>query len=91
MQNERKVLDGWLGSAEDGGSASVGDRTRETLLNALERVRQSLWVDRGILMPPYSELLNTWEYASDVRRALLASLDAVVKAAEEDALRHYPH
>lgn len=36
-------------------------------------------------MPTYPGLLNVWEYASDVRRALLASLDAAVKAAEDDA------
>jgi mitofusin len=36
-------------------------------------------------MPSYPGLLNLWDYARDVRNALLTSLDAAVKQAEDEA------
>jgi mitofusin len=36
-------------------------------------------------MPSYPGLLNLWDYARDVRKALLTSLDVAVKLAEDEA------
>lgn len=86
MQNEREMLEDSLENVEDEGSSKAVAHTRKSLLAALEKVGQGEpGVDRGIMMPTYPGLLNIWEYATDVRRALLASLDAAVKAAEDDA------
>jgi len=86
MQNEREALEDNLENVEDDGSSKVDTHTRKSLLVALEKVGQGEpGVDKGISMPAYPGLLNIWEYASDVRRALLASLDAAVRAAENDA------
>ena len=38
-----------------------------------------------ISLPPYPGLLGIWEYAQEVRKTLLASIDIAVKLAEEEA------
>ena len=62
-------------------------RTKELLTDAVERVGQGkLGVDApSVSLPSYPGFFGIWDYAREVRRALLASLDAAVKLAEDEA------
>jgi len=87
MKSERDVLEDALESLEESGAGQASSRTKVVLNNALERVGQGhLGVDKPLVpMPSYPGLLGIWDYARDVRRALLASLDAAVALAEDEA------
>ncbi|KAF8226027.1 hypothetical protein L208DRAFT_1367695 [Tricholoma matsutake] len=87
MKNGRDALDDGLLSVEDEGAMQSTSRTRSIISNALERVGQGkLGVDNTLVpMPTYPGILGIWNYARDVRRVLLFSLDAAVKLAEDEA------
>ena len=87
MKAGRSVLEEALEAVEESGAGDASSRTKKTLNNALERVGQGqLGVSKSpIPMPSYPGLLGIWDYAHDVRRALLASLDAAVALAEDEA------
>jgi mitofusin 2 len=81
------VLEEALEVVEESGAGDASSRTKKTLNNAPDRVGQGqLGVSKSpIPMPSYPGLLGIWDYAHDVRRALLASLDAAVALAEDEA------
>ena len=87
MRSGREVLDSTLESVEETGAGDTSSRTKTLLNTALERVGLGqLGVDKPLIpMPSYPGLLGIWDYARDVRRALLASLDAAVALAEDEA------
>ncbi|KAH9831390.1 uncharacterized protein C8Q71DRAFT_782287 [Rhodofomes roseus] len=87
MKNGRQALEDSLESVEEEGATATRSRTKELLTAALDRVSQGkLGVDMASLkMPSYPGLLNIWDYARDVKYALLASLDMAVKLAEDEA------
>ncbi|KAL0061805.1 mitofusin [Marasmius tenuissimus] len=87
MKESREILEESLDTAEEEGTSKAGVRTKSVLNFALERVGQGkLGVDAPLVpMPSYPGILGVWNYARDVKRALLASLDAAVKLAEDEA------
>ncbi|ESK95665.1 transmembrane gtpase fzo1 [Moniliophthora roreri MCA 2997] len=87
MKQNREVLEDSLDSVEEDGATSAAVRTKSVLNFALERVGQGkLGVDRPLVpMPSYPGILGIWDYARNVRRALVASIDAAVKLAEDEA------
>jgi len=87
MKTGRDVLEDALEAVEESGAGDASARTKKTLNDALERVGQGqLGVGKSpVPMPSYPGLLGIWDYARDVRRALLASLDAAVALAEDEA------
>jgi mitofusin len=87
MKTGRDVLEDALEAVEESGAGDASSRTKKTLNDALERVGQGqLGVGKSpVPMPSYPGLLRIWDYARDVRRALLASLDAAVALAEDEA------
>jgi mitofusin len=86
MKNERESLEDALEGIEEDGATTTGNATKAILSAALERVGQGQpGVDQGISLPPFPGFLAVWDYARDVRKALLASLDAAVRLAEDEA------
>ncbi|KAI0642984.1 hypothetical protein C8Q79DRAFT_916284 [Trametes meyenii] len=87
MKSGREALEETLESVEDHGATRTRMRTKELLADAIERVGQGkLGVDDvAISMPSYTGLLGIWDYVHEVRRALISSLDAAVKLAENEA------
>ena len=86
MKSERESLEDALETVEETGAAATANRTKAILSGALERVgRGEPGVDAAISLPPFTSFLDIWDYARDVRRALLVSLDAAVKLAEDEA------
>ncbi|KAI6129712.1 hypothetical protein EDD16DRAFT_1543596 [Pisolithus croceorrhizus] len=86
MKNSREALEDALESVEETGASKSQERTKAILSTALDRVGQGQpGVDHCLSLPAYRGLLRVWDYARDVRKVLLASLDAAVKMAEEEA------
>lgn len=86
MKDSRDALEDALEAVEEEGALATGEKTKVILTAALERVAQGQpGVDQSINLPTYRGLFGIWDYARDVRRALLASLDAAVKLAEAEA------
>ncbi|VDB91823.1 unnamed protein product [Peniophora sp. CBMAI 1063] len=84
MKAGRDKLESALEAVEEDGTREAGLVTSKTLNSALDSVAQGAPAE-GVSLPPYPGLLNVWDYAMDVRRALLASLDAAVSRAEDAA------
>jgi mitofusin len=87
MKSGRDVLEEGLEFVQEAGAGEASSRTKAILNNALERVgRGQLGVEKSFTsMPSYPGLLHIFNYARDVRKALLASLDAAVMLAEDEA------
>ncbi|GLB38178.1 putative TRAFAC class dynamin-like GTPase superfamily, dynamin Fzo YdjA family protein [Lyophyllum shimeji] len=87
MKSGRDALENGLEATEEEGADKAASKTRTILTNALDLVGQGkLGVEKPLVpMPTYPGVLGIWDYARDVRRALLASLDAAVKQAEDEA------
>ena len=86
MKDSRDALEDALEAVEEEGALATGEKTKVILTAALERVAQGQpGVDQSISLPTYRGLFGIWDYARNVRRALLASLDAAVKLAEAEA------
>ncbi|KZT28784.1 hypothetical protein NEOLEDRAFT_1058102 [Neolentinus lepideus HHB14362 ss-1] len=87
MKNGHDILEESLESVEEEGATKANSTARQMLSTALDRVGEGLpGVEEPIVeMPSYPGLLGIWDYAKDVRRALLASLDLAVKLAEDEA------
>jgi len=86
MKNSRDALEDALEVVEEEGALATGERTKAVLTAALERVALGQpGVDHFISFPAYHGIFGIWDYARDVRQALLASLDAAVKLAETEA------
>jgi mitofusin len=97
MKKGRQGLEDGLENEEEGTSAVTADKARVRLEKALENVGKGeiavVSSDLAVSskprsipsLPPYPGILGIWDYAHDVRQALLASLDLAVKLAEDDA------
>lgn len=86
MKGNQELLEENLESVEELGAKKTNARTKAILSSAIERVGQGLpGVDTTISVPAFPGFLRIWDYARDVRKALLASLDAAVKLAEDEA------
>ncbi|KZT11784.1 uncharacterized protein LAESUDRAFT_808763 [Laetiporus sulphureus 93-53] len=87
MKNGREKLEDNLEAVEEEGATTTRSKTKDLLTNALERIGQGkLGIDKASLsLPSYPGLLGIWDYAKEVRRTLLASLDIAVKMAEDEA------
>ncbi|EJD39282.1 hypothetical protein AURDEDRAFT_116211 [Auricularia subglabra TFB-10046 SS5] len=87
MKAEREALEDGLESVEDERTRSSGEHATAMLSGALSRVAQGelALASNKVVLPSYPGLLNIWDYVVDVRKALLASVDLAVKAAEDEA------
>ncbi|KAI0076755.1 hypothetical protein K474DRAFT_1662629 [Panus rudis PR-1116 ss-1] len=87
MKNSRETLEDSLENVEETGATRSQVRTKEILNDALTRVGQGLLgvETSGLSLPSYPGFLGIWDYAREVRRTLLASIDIAVKLAENEA------
>ncbi|KAJ3480993.1 hypothetical protein NLI96_g7974 [Meripilus lineatus] len=87
MKSTKDALEESLESIEEAGATRTRSKTKELLNLALDRVGQGKpGVEKSLIsLPPYPGLLGIWEYAQEVRKTLLASIDIAVKLAEEEA------
>ncbi|KAL7421210.1 mitofusin [Cryptotrichosporon argae] len=87
MKKGQEGFEEGLVAEEESVTASASTRTKTAMERALERVgRGELAVQvPHICMPAFPGLLGVWDYAHDVRQALLASLEFASSLAEADA------
>lgn len=86
MKSEREGLEDALENVEETEASTTANRTKAILSGALERVGCGQpGVDHAISLPRFPGFLAILDYARDVRKALLASLDAAVMLAEDEA------
>ncbi|KAI0927489.1 hypothetical protein AcV5_008017 [Taiwanofungus camphoratus] len=87
LESGRESFETSLECVEEDGTTRTLVRTKELLTDALELVGQGKpAVDPSVIvLPSYPGLLGIWDYAKEVRRALLTSLDIAVKFAEDEA------
>ena len=70
---------------EDRVVSSITQSSEEVLTKALETVGNGESAHSSVKLPAYPGLLNLWQYAQDVREALVSSLHAVVRDCESMA------
>ncbi|KAE9396275.1 P-loop containing nucleoside triphosphate hydrolase protein [Gymnopus androsaceus JB14] len=87
MKSGREALEEGLETLEEEGASGASSKSKTTLAQALERVGQGkLGVDKSLVpMPSYPGILGVWDYARDVRKALLATagVDKIKDLSEE--------
>ncbi|KAJ7634152.1 hypothetical protein DFH06DRAFT_1221237 [Mycena polygramma] len=84
MRAGRDKLEEGLESVEEDGVGQASAKTKKVLADALEQVGAGKPVG-ALRLPSYPGLFAVWDYARDVRRTLLESLDLSVKMAEDEA------
>jgi len=82
MELGRDIFEDELEVIEEQGSNKAHTNTMTSLSEALDQVEEG---KSTVQLPTYPGVLGVWEWAGEVRRALLASLVQAVKAAEDDA------
>ncbi|KAI0035221.1 hypothetical protein K488DRAFT_43802 [Vararia minispora EC-137] len=85
MKNCRDLLEDSLEQVEEDSARTAASRTVQILTDALERIGKGIPGANSVSLPPYPGLLNIWDYVCDVRKALVSSVDAAVRAAEDEA------
>lgn len=84
LKHGREALEEALEAVEESGAGEASACTKKLLNDALDRVGQGR-AAHAVALPSYPGLLGIWDYAREVRRALLASLDAAVSLAQDEA------
>ncbi|KAJ7077892.1 hypothetical protein B0H15DRAFT_892454 [Mycena belliarum] len=84
MRSGRDKLEEGLESVEETGVGKACAKAKKVLSDALDQVGSGKPVG-GLQLPSYPGLFAVWDYARDVRRTLLESLDLSVKMAEDEA------
>ena len=89
MIKGREGLEESLVAEEERATEASLSRSKQAIERALERVaRGELAAPApGLHMPSYPGLLGVWDYAHEIRRVLLSSLDYAVTLTEDDARR----
>jgi mitofusin 2 len=82
LQSGRETLEEGLETVEVEGASKAHAHTKVSLNEVLRKVEQG---KSSVQLPTYPGVFGVWEWAGGVRRALLATLDLAVKAAEDDA------
>lgn len=82
MTRGREAADEALEAVEEGKSRTAIANAKAKLSEALENVARGT---PSVQLPTYPGLLGIWEWAGEVRRVMLSSLDLAVKLTEDDA------
>ncbi|BEI83948.1 hypothetical protein CcaverHIS002_0405520 [Cutaneotrichosporon cavernicola] len=84
MKHSKDLLEEGLVTEEESATGKVVAQSQQSLRLALDRVGRGEFAP-DIAAPVYPGLLGAWDYAVEVRKALLASLDVAVRNVEDDA------
>ena len=87
MKRGKEGLEESLVSEEEAATTLACSRSKQAMERGLERVGRGEMAapSPGLFMPAYPGILGVWDYAQEIRKALLASLDFAVTLAEDDA------
>lgn len=84
LKAQRNAMEAELEALEDNTIRTVEDDVKKTLGDALVQVAEGK-LDAGYDLPTWRGILNAWDYAQEVRLALLQSLDRAVERVESQA------
>ncbi|KAG8783463.1 mitofusin [Ceratobasidium sp. 428] len=84
LKAHRSAMESELEALEENTVKSVEADVKKTLGAALADVAEGK-LDKGYSLPPWRGFLNAFDYAQDVRAALLESLDRAVERVEDQA------
>lgn len=89
MNKGKEILEENLLTEEETVTEQTTSRTKKAMERALERVGlgEMAAPAPSFEMPSYPGLLGVWDYAQQIKKALLASLDFAVTLAEQDTRR----
>ncbi len=82
MKRGRDGLDDGLEEEEDRVAQSVAEEVRSMLTEALDNIGRGRLATNRLSMPGYPGLLGAWDYAAEVRRVMLQSIEMAVAQAE---------
>ncbi|WVQ93330.1 hypothetical protein IAU59_000398 [Kwoniella sp. CBS 9459] len=87
MKKGKEGFEESLIGEEETVSENASSRTKKAMERGLERVGRGEMAAPapGVQMPSYPGLLGVWDYAAEVKRVLLSSLDFAIGLAEDDA------
>ncbi|WVQ75431.1 hypothetical protein IAR50_005056 [Cryptococcus sp. DSM 104548] len=87
MKKGRESLEEGLVQEEESVTEASSSRTKKAMTTALERVARGELAapGPGLELPVYTGLLGVWDYAAEVKRVFLSSLDFAVSLAENDS------
>lgn len=83
VQADARKLEGQLENEEDGVVGGIVDHAKARLNGALDKVATGQLASEDVVMPPYPGLLSVWEFAYDVRQAMLQSIERAVCVVED--------
>ena len=78
----REMADEASEAVKEEGTCTVISNAKAKLIEALENIAHGT---PSVKLPTYPGVLGIWEWAGEVRRAMLSSLDFAVKLTEDDA------
>jgi mitofusin len=85
MHASRDLVEEGIESIEDNGAKKAATWARHAIEDGLARVSQGELADSAMELPAYPGLLKVWDYAKEVRLVMLESVDAVIRACEDEA------
>ncbi|KAJ1303074.1 hypothetical protein OPQ81_011275 [Rhizoctonia solani] len=84
LKAQRNAMEAELEALEENTVRTVEADVKKTLGDALAEVADGK-LDAGYELPPWRGVLNAWDYAQEVRVALLQSIDRAVERVESQA------
>ncbi|CAE6458478.1 unnamed protein product [Rhizoctonia solani] len=84
LKAQRNAMEAELEALEDNTIRTVEDDVKKTLGDALAQVADGK-LEAGYDLPTWRGILNAWDYAQEVRLALLQSIDRAVERVESQA------
>lgn len=84
MKHSKDILEDGLVHEEESATGQIVTKSQHALQLALDSVGRGEYAT-GVTPPVYPGLLGAWDYAAEVRKALLASLDLAVRDVENEA------
>ncbi|ORX39012.1 hypothetical protein BD324DRAFT_618210 [Kockovaella imperatae] len=87
LNKSKDGLEENLVNEEERVTGEAASRSKQAIQRGLERISRGEMAAPAphLELPPYPGLLGVWDYATEVKRVMLASLDFVVSLAESDA------
>lgn len=83
IKSTAEKLEMQLEGEEDGVVGGVVDGAKSRLADAIDRVAKGKPAEDSVKLPDYPGLLGVWDYAREVREAMLHSVELAVRSVED--------
>lgn len=83
VQSTANKLESQLEGEEDGVVGGIVEGAKSRLAEAIDRVAKGEPADKSVALPTYPGLFGVWDYAREVREAMLHSVELAVRGVED--------